>query len=146
MRLLALISLMLGVSACAVASEASSEGYTDAQELIISEFEKFYELELIDCLVGWDTAIYQGEQGRIDFENIPAQKLVVELMSIAFERKTGGGVDMDKLRPKSSFHISGLYFTDQDDHAEYQEKVIGSCLKQMTRITNLANSKAPNNG
>ena len=132
--------LLIGSSACAQA-DTSKVVFNTQQELIISEFEGFQELELIDCLIGWDTAIYQAEQGQIELENIPAQKAVVNLMSEALIRKKGESVDVKKLRTHSSFHISGLYFSEPKEHADYQEKIMSSCVKQMTRITNKANSK-----
>ena len=130
---------MLAFSQFACAQDAASAG-TSPDVIIVSEFGKFLELELRDCIAGYDSLLSQEKSKAQTGANIQAAEVVMGLMRTALNAKVGEEVPLQTIRETSSFHISGIYLSDADEgaqsdaHLEYQGKVIASCNRQVARI------------
>jgi len=128
--------LVFSQSACAKETVSAE---TSRDTIIVSEFEKFMELELRDCIAGYDSVLFQEKSNPEAVLDVSAAEDIVGLMRIALNSKAGKDVSLQTIRETSSFHISGIYLSDasegvqSDDHLEYQEKIIASCNRQIAR-------------
>lgn len=119
----------------------SATAFNEKELIVIGEYEKFVELELIDCIVGVDVVEHQMGNSGFDEEELQAVAYNKSIMLEALYRKSGVDYKVEELHPKSTFHISGLYFNDSERHLEYQELVVKSCAQQTERITKLLDSE-----
>ena len=139
MRFALTVLSVLAFSQSACAKEiVSAEASRDA--VIVLEFEKFMELELRDCIAGYDTVLYQEKSISETALDVKAAEDMIALMRAALNAKAGEEVPLQTIRETSSFHISGIYLSDADEgaqsdaHLGYQGKVIASCNRQVARI------------
>ena len=139
---LPLASLLFVLSSHTACAEAPVNLSDTKMAGVIFEFEKFMELELRDCIAGYDSVLYQEKTNPDTVLNIGETEEILAVMQTALNNKVGENVSMEVIRETSSWHISGIYLnseggdTQSNAHLVYQEKILESCNRQIGRIAN----------